>query len=567
MSTSYFSNSNSMSFNNYSALVGDGDEDEDQFEHQDINHSGIGSNSNNNRNINNNNNNSHQDHNPFFFTSKDFEQTPSSSPSNKKSGSGAGGSRFALDDDEEEDKEDHAFIEVERLIAPSSALYNKRRLLAFGLLLILLILGTTISIVIYRNISHKDDQDVPLDSSSSSSSSSSEPVPPSSYSTNIPNLIVISIDGCRWDYLNRGITPNLQALYNNAKGAHAQFITPQFPSKTFPNHYSLATGLYPEYHGIIGNQMYDPTANKYFDYKKPAVTDPFWYWGEPIWVTALKNGLTAACYFWPGCSAPIQGYSPNPNMVTYSDTQATDVLGTVFQWQLNQRPNLTMVYLSDVDIAGHEYGTESKQVNQALGFVDGAIGTFIKNMTDAGLIENTNILILSDHGMTNITGTIDITTYINMSQILLGGGATPILSIFPIDGELTVDEIYDKLSGIHPNLTIYRKEDVPAQYNFNSTTNARIAPIIGVADLGWAVYTGKAITDFATHGYDPVNMNMKGIFIGHGPNIKGGLMPFNFSNTDAYTLYTGLLNITENLPITNGTTYLRNLVIKSKSEP
>jgi len=115
--------------------------------------------------------------------------------------------------------------------------------------------------------------------------------------------IVVSLDGFRWDYLNRGLTPNLNSLKN--KGYYADSMSPQYPSKTFPNHYSMATGLLPKYHGIIGNHMYDSSVQKRFD-----SYDPFWFTGEPIWVTAEKNGIKTACYYWFGCSAPIKNIQP-----------------------------------------------------------------------------------------------------------------------------------------------------------------------------------------------------------------------------------------------------------------
>ncbi|EGG19590.1 type I phosphodiesterase/nucleotide pyrophosphatase family protein [Cavenderia fasciculata] len=388
-------------------------------------------------------------------------------------------------------------------------------------------------------------------------------LPPTNQKHGINNnhrLIVISIDGFRWDYLNRNITPNLNKIHSGVNSCRASYLSPQFPSKTFPNHFTLATGLYPESHGIISNEMIDPKSKrKKFSYATDSVYDAQWITGEPIWVTAIKHNLKAACCLWPGCVVPIQGILPNPIISPVQDN-----------------PDLTMAYLSEVDTASHKFGVDSTETLQAIKDVDRAIGQFMENMTKSGLIDTTNLIILSDHGMTNVKHTIDITKYIDMSKVFMSGSPTPILSLYPlphVDGPsdslytgLTVDEIYNALHGKHPNLQIYRKEDVPKHYHFSLHSNTAISPIVGIADLGYSIFTGTVLpVEKGTHGYDPSYPDMKGILIASGPNIKSQSKPFDCENTDLFNVYTTLLNIPSNsphLPKTNSTTYLKDLILQ-----
>ncbi|KAK5580499.1 hypothetical protein RB653_000518 [Dictyostelium firmibasis] len=385
-------------------------------------------------------------------------------------------------------------------------------------------------------------------------------------------LIVISLDGFRWDYLNRGLTPNIKRLIEDGS-YRANFTVPQFPSKTFPNHYSIATGLYPENHGIISNHMYDPTTNTTFDINKASVTDSVWYWGEPIWITSEIHGIKSACYFWPGCSAKIKDRSPTFNKVPFSmDISAKTVFDTVYNWTLlesSERPFLSMAYVHEVDDAGHKYGPDSQQVNDAISYLDTQIGGLIDQLKSSNQYNSTNLIILSDHGMANVpmNQTIyldDLTNDPLFSTKCYIRDWSPILSIFPIENGLSVDEIYKSLTTTsNPNIIIYKKEDIPKELFFNLNDNKRIAPIIGIVSLGYTLVQNKNSPttnwELGNHGFNPIYEEMKSIFIGHGPNIKplsiddSNLTPFK--NIEIYNFISTLLNIKSPAP-NNGTSLL-----------
>eukprot|EP01133_Synstelium_polycarpum_P004942 gene4942-5740_t len=307
--------------------------------------------------------------------------------------------------------------------------------------------------------------------------------------------------------------------------------------------------------------MYDPNYGSFSIRNATEATDPYWWWGTPIWTLAMQNQMETACFFWPGCAAKIQGLPPTyPEDLTYKNLPASTVLGYVYGMQTNQKPQLTMAYLVDVDDAGHKYGPDSPQVNSAIQQVDAAFGTLIQGLEEKNLLNTTNILIVSDHGMATVTEKIDISRFIDITKIKIID-YSPVLSIFPIDGGLTLQEIYKQLAGKDENLQIYMKQDIPASLYFNSPSNIRIPPLIGIASLGYEVVSSasKPSYDVGAHGYNNTLMPMKGIFISHGPNLKKVTDDFNFANIDIFSLYTKLLNIS-NVPSTNATSYLVDLL-------
>ncbi|KAM9977322.1 hypothetical protein ACTFIR_011184 [Dictyostelium discoideum] len=385
-------------------------------------------------------------------------------------------------------------------------------------------------------------------------------------------VIVISLDGFRWDYLNRGLTPNIKKLIEDGS-YHANYTIPQFPSKTFPNHYSIATGLYPENHGIISNHMYDPILNKTFDINKASVTDSEWYWGEPIWVTSEIHGIKSACYFWPGCGAMIKDRFPTYNKSPFTmDISAKTVFDTVFKWaqlDASEKPYLSMAYVHEVDDAGHTYGPDSQQVNDAIAYLDTQIGSLIDQLKSTNQYNSTNLIILSDHGMASVPKNQsiyldDLTNDPTFSTKCYIRDMSPILSIFPIVGGLSIDEIYKSLTtNSDINIKIYKKEDLPKELFFSLNENKRIAPIIGIVNLGYTLVQSKSTPttswELGNHGFNPSFEQMKSIFIGHGPNIKSlpiddqNLPPFR--NIEIYNFISTLLNIKSPSP-NNGTTLL-----------
>lgn len=212
-------------------------------------------------------------------------------------------------------------------------------------------------------------------------------------------LIVISLDGTRPEYLQRGITPHLNEL--KSKGFYSN-MTPVFPSITFPNHYTLVTGRYPASHGIVGNTFYDPALNDTFVYTSPKNNlEAKWWLSEPIWTTAMKLGLKAAIIHWPGSEAPHDGLYPT----YYEKYDGSVTTRQKFEWAYDwmtlpiiKRPNLILLYVSDIDHAGHQFGPDSVNVNSTLSEVDSEIGMFYNRLKETNL--KFNLVIVSDHGMT-----------------------------------------------------------------------------------------------------------------------------------------------------------------------
>ena len=296
-----------------------------------------------------------------------------------------------------------------------------------------------------------------------------------------PILILISLDGWRWDYLDRAQTPNLRKLA--AAGVRAEGLIPSFPSKTFPNHYTIVTGQWPEHHGIISNTMVDRSIGPdRFTMTSATAKDARWWGAEPIWVTAIRQGQRASTLFWPGAEAPIGGIRPT-DWLPYSDSYPNaDRVKQVLGWLARpegQRPTFITLYFSDVDSAGHESGPESKEVLAAAARLDALVGTLVDGVTHLGLSNRTNYVVVSDHGMSQLSRdrVITLDDYLDLSTVDVVEWS-PVLQIIPRAG--TGEDAYRALKGKHPSLAVYRREEMPLHLHYR--TNPRIPPIIGLAD-------------------------------------------------------------------------------------
>lgn len=362
-------------------------------------------------------------------------------------------------------------------------------------------------------------------------------------------ILLVSIDGFRHDYREFGNTPTLDKLVTD--GVVANGLTTVFPSKTFPNHYTQVTGLYPENHGIVSNFMYDSTIGDFFQIgaSSTSAKDGRWYGGEPIWVTAKKNAIQSACYFWPGSEAEIGGYRPDHYEV-YSDTTShlTRVNG-VLDW-LNMpeetRPRFITLYFSVVDSEGHWKGPKPAELRDEIEDVDNALAILVQGIKNQGKENLVNLMVVSDHGMAQMSrdSIIFLDDYINTADARILN-YSPVLDMVPNDGKM--DTLYNALKDAHPKLTIYKKDEIPADLHFKN--NRRIMPIIGYAANGWSItthpYFDASQTRFTggAHGYHPDHRDMDGIFIAKGPAFKNGYTGSSFSNVDLYELMCHLLAI------------------------
>jgi predicted AlkP superfamily pyrophosphatase or phosphodiesterase len=363
-----------------------------------------------------------------------------------------------------------------------------------------------------------------------------------------PTVILVSLDGFRWDYLEKFAAPNLQALAQN--GVRAKALIPAFPTKTFPNHYTIVTGLYPEHHGIIANTMYDPEFEAKFSMSnRAAVQDGRWWGGEPVWVTAEKQGQISATLFWPGSEAEIAGRRPTYWKVYDDDFPNPARIDTVLAWldlTAERRPTFLTLYFSDVDNAGHRHSPDSPEVKTAVRDIDALLGRLFDGLQARQIFDRVNLIIVSDHGMTTVDPgqTIYLDDYLDLNQVEVVDW-NPIVALRP--REMNADEIYQKLAKAHPHLQVYRKNEIPARWHYRN--HRRIAPIIGIADDGWKIArpgVRNAPERWSTggeHGYDNRLAAMRAIFIAHGPAFKAGFVAPPLQNIHIYHLICAVLKL------------------------
>ena len=362
-----------------------------------------------------------------------------------------------------------------------------------------------------------------------------------------PTVLLISLDGFRWDYLDRYEAPTMRRLAS--EGVRAERMIPSFPSKTFPNHYTLVTGLYPEHHGIVANTMYDPTFDAWFSLgNREAVSDGRWWGGEPLWVTMEKRGMKTATFFWPGSEAEIMGTRPSYWLPFDGDLPAADRVEQIFAWlelPAEERPSFLTLYFSDVDHAGHEFGPDAPETAEAVRAVDGYIEMLVEGLATRGLLDQINLIIVSDHGMTATSSerVIFLDDYIDLDDVMVVD-YTPVAMIRPKKGKL--DVVYEALQAAE-HARFYRKEEVPDSFHFQD--HYRIPDLIGIAEEGWSITThdyfesNPSRLDGGTHGYNNYLPSMGALFIARGPAFVQGETVGPFSNIHVYNLMTAILGV------------------------
>jgi predicted AlkP superfamily pyrophosphatase or phosphodiesterase len=366
-----------------------------------------------------------------------------------------------------------------------------------------------------------------------------------------PYLILVSLDGFRYDYARKYSAPNIVAL--GQRGASApEGMIPAYPSVTFPNHYTLVTGLYPEHHGIVANAFYDPARKQIYSYRDPAAeVDGTWYGGTPLWVLAEQQGMRSACFFWPGSEADIQGVRPTYYMKydqKYPNDQRVDQVLAWLKLPAEQRPHFITLYMSDVDGAGHSHGPDSPEVADAVTRVDKEIGRLAAGVAELKL--PVNIVVLADHGMVKVDGEwTDLDKYFDRSLIV-----TPVESFLYPKTEADAARIFAALDGKSDKFRVYRNGKVPGELHFDG--NAREGDPIVVPTGPYLLRVSAPETSATSmamkfygppvgmHGYDPAKMpEMKAIFFAAGPDIRAGAKVASFENVDVYPLVARILRL------------------------
>lgn len=373
-------------------------------------------------------------------------------------------------------------------------------------------------------------------------------VMPASCLSDAPLLLVVSLDGFWYKYLTLYNTPNLNALASS--GVRAEYMENVYVTKTYPNHFSIATGYYEESHGVVGNEMYDPVLNETFEITN---TETKW-WDNgrvvPIWVANQVNSTSrrSGAMMWPGSDVRIHGglsfyvekYDPSVSFVSRVET--------VISWFLEtENPaNCIFFYYEEPDSTGHSFGPFSPEVKARVEEVDKLIGYMVHRLKSVGIFDKLNMIVLSDHGMAPVPGK----NAIKMDDILdprtyVRGGTSPVWNLLPVKGK--EGEVLDKLrqAANHSHFKVFTAKEMPASYHYGG--NPRALSIVVEADEGWelvgAVSSMEVDRTYGDHGYNNSLDSMHPLFIAHGPSFKSNHVSRPFPNVDLYPLMCYLLQI------------------------
>lgn len=365
-------------------------------------------------------------------------------------------------------------------------------------------------------------------------------------------LILVSLDGFRWDYLQKYDAPALRALA--VAGVHATRMTSSFPSKTFPNHYTLVTGLYPEHHGIVSNYFYDPALKASFN-KNSAKdnADPRWWQeGEPVWITAEKQGVRSAACMWPGCEAEVHGTRPSLHHAFDGRIPAARRVDDLLAWldlPAVQRPRFCALYLDITDVVGHRAGPDSPQMAAAVKEADDAVARLLAGLAARGLRAGTNLIIVSDHGMSgqSLDQVVFLEDLVDPAKVQVESTG-PNGGVRPLPGTGTAAALAARMRAkAPPQVQICLREDVPARLHYRD--NPRIPPVVFIADEHWVVESRAMVRKYAesfdpgNHGWDPAARDMGALFIAQGPAFRSGLELPDVANIHLYNLLCAVLGL------------------------
>lgn len=365
-------------------------------------------------------------------------------------------------------------------------------------------------------------------------------------------LLLISLDGFRWDYADKylGESATLRSL--RREGVTARGLIPGFPSNTFPNHYSLVTGLYPAHHGIINNTFTDVSTGEVFQSNlRQSATNPRWWGGEPVWVTAVKHGRKSAAAFWAGSEAEIKGVRPTywrPFDYSLPFEQRLDEVMGWMTLPADQRPAIVCFYLEETNSAGHRFGPDSPELAAAVRLVDTRIGAMLSRIRMAGI--EPNVVVVSDHGMTATSKdrVVLLDEFLDRESVTVESDGSVLVLRPAAENE---DEILRRLARA-PHVRAFRAADLPAQLHLGP--GPRVAPIWVLPDDGWHIswrssfdklrqrYTVNGYLQ-GDHGYDPALPNMHGLFIAAGPAFRRDLEIPAVENIHVYNLLCAVLGV------------------------
>ena len=361
-----------------------------------------------------------------------------------------------------------------------------------------------------------------------------------------PYVVVVSFDGFRHDYMEMFDTPNFDRVA--AGGARADGLIPVFPSLTFPAHYSIATGLYPGTHGLVANTFHDRELDRTYSLSdRETVEDGRWYGGEPIWVTAEKQGMVSAAFYFVGSEADVQGIRPSywkrfdpiiPNEVR------VDTVLTWLSLAEERRPHFVSLYFAEADYAGHRFGPgDGPELAGAVGQVDQALGRLLDGLDALPHGDRVFVVLVSDHGMSDVRpeGHYALDEIADLSGArLTSGGSVGIL--FVEEGEERIEELRAQLDAGMPNAKVYRSHEAPARLHLNG--HPRFGDLVVVPEEGYTIGIGpRRGSSRGMHGWDPGFRSMHGIFLVKGPGIEAGTRLPRIEGVDIYPFMARVLEL------------------------
>lgn len=379
-----------------------------------------------------------------------------------------------------------------------------------------------------------------------------------------PYVILVSLDGFRYDYIEKH---NAKFLAEFASlGTKAESLIPSYPSVTFPNHYSIVTGMYPGHHGLVGNTMYDRNAEERYSLgNAKAVTDAKWYGGTPLWVLAEQQGMLSACYYWPGSEAPIQKVLPT---YYYKYSEKSDIDSRLMQvknWltlPAEKRPHFITFYMPEVDHAGHQFGPDAEETTKAVQYVDEAMEKLYTLVKNSGL--PINLVIVSDHGMLELDQKtlLKLPFEVDEKEMAVASNGTYV-SLFIKDPK-KIKTWYDKIKkSIDPKLMeVHLKDNLPQEYHFGSKDDRynRVGDIVLTAHAPY-YFTNRPLA--GSHGFDPAKVKeMHALFMAVGPNIKEKNTVKSFENVHIYPMIAQILGLTIDEKQIDGTRAVAKEVLK-----
>lgn len=360
------------------------------------------------------------------------------------------------------------------------------------------------------------------------------------------SVLLVSLDGVHPDYLGRGDTPHLDRLVR--EGVHAQWMTPSYPSLTFPNHYTLVTGLRPDRHGIVHNTMQDEWLGRFWLSNRDAVGDGRWWDGVPVWVAAERAGLRTATLSWPGSEAPVDGIRPTRWHAFDASRPIAERVAMVADWLAEPeatRPRFATLYFEHPDSAAHAHGPHSNELRETMRTVDAAMGELRARMERSGAWQRTDVVIVSDHGMSEVPeGNVVLVEEMvdgSLADLVTGGQVVGFAPRASREAEAEA-----ALLGRHARYECWRKQDLPARWHYG--THPRVPPVVCQMDAGWDAlpreYAARRPAGTrGSHGYDPALPAMRAIFIAHGPSLRSGAVLPAFDNVHVYPLLMHLLDL------------------------